>query len=246
MLEIEHVNAGYGAVQILFDISLRVEKGTIVSLLGKNGAGKTTLMRTVIGLLQPFAGRVSFGGRSISGESPDRIARSGIGYVPEDRGIFPRLTVEENLRVTRPCEGRRRDLAEIYANFPILVERARQLGGTLSGGEQQLLSIARALMGSPSLLLLDEPSEGLAPLIIEALAAQVNKLKQSGLTILLAEQNLGFCRRVSDFVYIIDKGEVHYGGSFADIDRNPTLVREHLFAREAGISVPVYAKTVHV
>jgi branched-chain amino acid transport system ATP-binding protein len=233
VLEIEALRAGYGAVQVLFDISVSVPQGAAVCLLGKNGAGKTTLMRTVMGLLRATSGRILFRGRELVGTSPDKIARSGIGYVPEDRGIFPTLTVEENLRITRSCEGRHRKLSEIYDTFPILSERSRQLGGTLSGGEQQLLSIGRALMGSPSLILLDEPSEGLAPLIIQALAQDLRKLRAQGLTIMLAEQNLAFAQEISDFIYIIDKGEIQYAGDFADIEGDPSIVQGHLFVRHA-------------
>jgi branched-chain amino acid transport system ATP-binding protein len=231
LLEITNLRTGYGQGDVLFDVSLTVPAGKSVCLLGKNGAGKSTLMRSIIGLLRKSAGTIEYRGQDIGGYASDSISRAGIGYVPEDRGIFAKLTVEENLRVTRRCSSQFRTLTEIYEIFPILGERRRQLGGTLSGGEQQLLSIARALMGGPNLLLLDEPSEGLAPLVIGGLIDDILKLKRAGLTILFAEQNLEFARRISDFVYVIDKGEIRFHGTFDALERDPELKRKHMFVQ---------------
>ena len=229
MLEVSGLHAGYGQGDVLFGTSFRVERGTAVCLLGKNGAGKSTIMRAIMGLIRPSQGRISFADQAIDHLTPDAIARRGIGYVPEDRGIFPRLTVEENLLVPRRAGAATLTPARAYDMFPILGERRRQQGGTLSGGEQQMLSIARALMGGPSLLLLDEPSEGLAPLVIKEIAGYVERLKSAGLTILLAEQNIGFAGSISDMVYVIDKGTVQFAGTFDELESDPELKRTHLF-----------------
>ncbi len=220
LLELSHVETYYGDSHILFDLSLEVEAGEVVCLLGRNGAGKTTTVRTIIGLTPPRAGRVTLGGRDLVGLPPYRIARLGIGFVPEDRRIFPNLTVHENLEVARRTWGGGSASAwtpqRVFDLFPILAERRRQLGGTLSGGEQQMLTIARTLMGSPALLLLDEPSEGLAPLVVETLRQQLNRLKASGLTLVLAEQNVRFVSELGTRVYILENGMVRYRGSMVD------------------------------
>ncbi len=220
LLELSHVETYYGDSHILFDLSLEVEAGEVVCLLGRNGAGKTTTVRTIIGLTPPRAGRVTLGGRDLVGLPPYRIARLGIGFVPEDRRIFPNLTVHENLEVARRTWGGGSASAwtpqRVFDLFPILAERRRQLGGTLSGGEQQMLTIARTLMGSPALLLLDEPSEGLAPLVVETLRQQLTRLKASGLTLVLAEQNVRFVSELGTRVYILENGMVRYRGSMVD------------------------------
>ncbi|HKX02150.1 MAG TPA: ABC transporter ATP-binding protein [Methylomirabilota bacterium] len=220
LLELSHVETYYGDSHILFDLSLKVEAGEVVCLLGRNGAGKTTTVRTIIGLTPPRAGRVTLGGRDLVGLPPYRIARLGIGFVPEDRRIFPNLTVHENLEVARRTWGGGSASAwtpqRVFDLFPILAERRRQLGGTLSGGEQQMLTIARTLMGSPALLLLDEPSEGLAPLVVETLSQQLTRLKASGLTLVLAEQNVRFVSELGTRVYILENGMVRYRGSMVD------------------------------
>jgi branched-chain amino acid transport system ATP-binding protein len=220
LLELSHVETYYGDSHILFDLSLEVEAGEVVCLLGRNGAGKTTTVRTIIGLTPPRAGRVTLGGRDLVGLPPYRIARLGIGFVPEDRRIFPNLTVHENLEVARRTWGGASASAwtpqRVFDLFPILAERRRQLGGTLSGGEQQMLTIARTLMGSPALLLLDEPSEGLAPLVVETLSQQLTRLKASGLTLVLAEQNVRFVSELGTRVYILENGMVRYRGSMVD------------------------------
>ena len=220
LLELSHVETYYGDSHILFDLSLTVEAGEVVCLLGRNGAGKTTTVRSIIGLTPPQAGRIVLRGRDVAGLPPFRVARLGIGFVPEDRRVFPNLTVHENLEVARRTWGDGAAGAwtadRVFELFPILRERRRQLGGTLSGGEQQMLTIARTLMGNPDVLLLDEPSEGLAPLVVEMLRQQLHRLKASGLTIVLAEQNVRFVSELGDRVYILEKGAVRYQGSMAE------------------------------
>jgi len=219
LLELSHVETYYGDSHVLFDLSLAVEAGEVVCLLGRNGAGKTTTVRSIVGLTPPRTGRITLRGRDVVGLPPFRIARLGIGFVPEDRRVFPNLTVHENLEVARRTwgDGAGGRLAEerVFELFPVLRERRRQLGGTLSGGEQQMLTIARTLMGDPEVLLLDEPSEGLAPLVVEALREQLGRLKASGLTMVLAEQNVRFVGDLGDRVYILEKGTVRYEGSMA-------------------------------
>jgi branched-chain amino acid transport system ATP-binding protein len=217
LLELSHVETYYEDSHILFDLSLSVEAGEVVCLLGRNGAGKTTTVRSIVGLTPPRGGRITLRGRDLAGLPPFRIARLGIGFVPEDRRVFPNLTVHENLEVARRTSGNGGGWTEerIFELFPILRERRRQLGGTLSGGEQQMLTIARTLMGNPEILLLDEPSEGLAPLVVDTLRQQLRRLKASGLTIVLAEQNVRFVSDLGDRVYIIEKGMVRYESSMA-------------------------------
>ena len=217
LLELSHVETYYDDSHILFDLSLSVEAGEVVCLLGRNGAGKTTTVRSIAGLTPPRAGRITLRGRDLAGLPPYRIARLGIGFVPEDRRVFPNLTVHENLEVARrpSANGDGWTEARIFELFPILRERRRQLGGTLSGGEQQMLTIARTLMGNPEVLLLDEPSEGLAPLVVANLRQQLRRLKSSGLTMVLAEQNVRFVSDLGDRVYIIEKGMVRYESSMA-------------------------------
>jgi branched-chain amino acid transport system ATP-binding protein len=196
-----------------------VDAGEVVCLLGRNGAGKTTTARSIVGLTPPRAGRITLRGHDLVGLPPYRIARLGIGFVPEDRRVFPNLTVYENLEVARRTWGdgaaRTWTVERVFDLFPILAQRHRQLGATLSGGEQQMLTIARTLMGDPAVLLLDEPSEGLAPLVVESLRQQLAQLKRNGLTIVLAEQNVRFVSELGDRVYIIEKGMVRYEGSMA-------------------------------
>jgi branched-chain amino acid transport system ATP-binding protein len=218
LLELSHVDTYYGDSHILFDLSLTVESGEVVCLLGRNGAGKTTTVRSIIGLTPPQSGRITLRGRDVTGLPPFRIARLGIGFVPEDRRVFPNLTVQENLEVARRtwADGPGPWTAErVFDLFPILRERKRQPGGTLSGGEQQMLTIARTLMGNPEILLLDEPSEGLAPLVVEMLRQQLGRLRASGLTIVLAEQNVRFVSDLGDRVYILEKGAVRHESSMA-------------------------------
>ena len=220
LLELSHVETYYDDSHVLFDLSLTIDAGEVVCLLGRNGAGKTTTIRTIIGLTPPRSGRVILHGRDLAGLPPFRVARLGIGFVPEDRRIFPNLTVRENLEVARRsrADGSRGPWSEerVFDLFPVMRERGRQAGGTLSGGEQQMLTIARTLMGNPDLLLLDEPSEGLAPLVVELLGRQLGRLKESGLTVVLAEQNVRFVSGLGDRVYILEKGTVRYQGAMTD------------------------------
>ncbi len=219
LLAIEELYAAYGLSRVLFGISLRVEAGECVCLLGRNGVGKTTTMRSVMGFLPPTGGRILWKGTNIAGWSPHRVARAGIGFVPEDRRIFAELTVWENLDVaTRAARrGGNWTIAAVYELFPVLRELRDRRGGFLSGGEQQMLTIARTLMGNPELLLLDEPSEGLAPLVVETLLHNVRALKKQGVTILLAEQGVDFSLALADRVYVLEKGTIRYTGPAAEL-----------------------------
>jgi branched-chain amino acid transport system ATP-binding protein len=220
LLELQHVETYYGESHILFDLSLDVEAGEVVCLLGRNGAGKTTTVRSIIGLTPPRAGRIALKGRDLVGLPPFRIARLGIGFVPEDRRVFPNLTVRENLEVARRTSGngvaQMWTEARVFDLFPHLRELSGRRAGHLSGGEQQMLTIARTLMTNPEVVLLDEPSEGLAPLVVSMLSEQLGRLKQSGLTIVLAEQNVRFVSELGDRVYILEKGAVRYHGSMRE------------------------------
>jgi branched-chain amino acid transport system ATP-binding protein len=215
MLEVERVSAAYGLAQVLYELTLDVREGEVAVLLGRNGAGKSTCLKTIIGLLRPLSGTIRFEGRRIDGLEPFQIARLGIGYVPEDRRIFSDLTVMQNLEVGqeasrgRPSRWTPRRVSEL---FPSLGRMQNRPGARMSGGEQQMLTIARTLMGSPKAILLDEPSEGLAPLIAEQLANTVLELKREGLSVLLCEQNLYFAQRVADRAFIIERGHLRYAG----------------------------------
>lgn len=225
-LEVHGLNSWYGRAHILFDLHLRVAAGEVVALLGRNGAGKTTTFISIAGLMGRMAGDVVFDGRPLTGLKPHQIARLGLGYVPEDRRIFTDLTVEENLLVGRqpPREGAPHWTPEmIYELFPNLADMRRRLGGQMSGGEQQMLTIARTLMGNPTLVLLDEPSEGLAPKIVEQMALALIEMKRKGLTIILSEQNLHFARLLSDRAYIIEKGRIRFEGLMKELEANPDI-----------------------
>jgi len=231
LLELASVNTFYGRSHILFDVSLSVEKGEVVSLLGRNGAGKSTTFRSIIGLTPPQTGEVIFKGERISGMRAFRICRKGVGFVPEDRRCFPDLTVRENLEVAVRREKQTSSpwtVEKIYSLFPRLQEREKNLGTQLSGGEQQMLTIARTLMTNPDLLLLDEPSEGLAPLIVALLADMIIRIRAEGVTVLLAEQNLHFCAKVADRGYVIDKGSVKYEGKMSDLLGNEEIKEKYL------------------
>lgn len=208
MLEITGINAGYGRSQVLFDINIVVRQGECVCLLGRNGMGKTTTMRAAMNLTPPTSGRVTFEGRNLAGKSPYQITRMGLSLVPEDRRIFADLTVLENIEVADA--GGEWTVKRVFQLFPELAEFSSRKGGLLSGGQQQMLTIARSLMTSPKLLLLDEPSEGLAPLVVQRLREQIIELKKSGLTLVLAEQSLAFCLSVSERVYVLEKGVVRH------------------------------------
>ncbi len=230
-LEIRAINTFYGRSHILFDVSLAVERGEVVSLLGRNGAGKTTTFRSVIGLTPPQSGEIVFKGERISALRAFRICRKGVGFVPEDRRCFPDLTVRENLEVAARREKETPSpwtIDRLYALFPRLKERERNLGSQLSGGEQQMLTIARTLMTNPDVLLLDEPSEGLAPLVVALLADMILQIRAEGVTVLLAEQNLHFCAKVSDRGYVIDKGAIRYEGKMGDLLANEEVKEKYL------------------
>jgi len=228
-LKVENIHTYYGLSQALFGISLEVDAGQCVCLLGRNGVGKSTTLRSIMGLTPPASGRALWKGVPIAGWRPDRVARAGIGYVPEDRRVFGELTVLENLDVARRAAGRpgRWTVSGVCTLFPRLVELRDRRAGLLSGGEQQMLTIARTLMGNPELLLLDEPSEGLAPLVVESLLEQVRRLKQQGLTILLAEQGVEFSLSLADRVYVLEKGAVVHQGPAAAL-REDAALRDRL------------------
>jgi branched-chain amino acid transport system ATP-binding protein len=229
MLELDNVNAYYGDSHILHDVSLTVRDGEIVCLLGRNGAGKTTTILTVMGYLQPRPGRIRYNDRDIAGLPPYAVARLGFGFVPQERGIFPSLTVRENLTVFARSGGKGYwTLKRIYELFPALQARQRNLGFQLSGGEQQMLSIARALLLNPSLLLLDEPSEGLAPMIVQQIIAVLARLKREGLAVLLVEQNLRVAFAVGDRHQVMNKGEICFTGSSAELEGNEFVLRNYL------------------
>ncbi len=231
LLEVEDIHTAYGSSRVLFGISLDIKPGECVCLLGRNGVGKTTTIRSIMGLTPPHQGKIRFKGQDITGRAPYALARQGIGYVPEDRRIFAELTVWENLDVADRSAKRpgRWNLEAVYGMFPKLRELRDRQGGVLSGGEQQMLTIARTLMGNPELLLLDEPSEGLAPVIVENLLAQVQSLKQEGLTILLAEQGLDFSLALADRVYVLQKGKVEFTGPSQQL-RDDKALRDKLLA----------------
>jgi branched-chain amino acid transport system ATP-binding protein len=219
ILEVKDIHTSYGLSQILFGVSLKVDEGEVVSLLGRNGVGKTTTLRSIMGLTPPHSGSITWKGEEIAGNPSYRIARLGIGFVPEDRRIFSDLTVWENLDVAIKSSGKRAPgwtMERVFELFPALEPLRNRRGGFLSGGEQQMLTIARVLMGNPQLLLLDEPSEGLAPVVIQHLGDQISKLKEEGMTILLCEQNTQFSLDLSHRLYILEKGEVRYEGGVAE------------------------------
>ena len=230
-LKVDGIHTAYGLSQVLFGVSLEVHPGECIALIGRNGVGKTTTMRSVMGLLRPSAGRILWKGADIAGWSPHRVARAGIGFVPEDRRVFAELSVWENLDVAARAARRpgHWTLDAVYELFPPLRALRNRQGGFLSGGEQQMLTIGRTLMGNPELLLLDEPSEGLAPLVVEALLENVRTLKQDGLTILLAEQGVDFSLALADRVYVLEKGTIRYTGPAAEL-RDDTALRDRLLA----------------
>jgi branched-chain amino acid transport system ATP-binding protein len=230
LLELAEIHTAYGLSRVLFGISLAVQAGECVCLLGRNGVGKTTAMRSVMGLTPPSAGHVRFKAQDITGWPPYKVARAGIGFVPEDRRIFAELSVWENLDVAQRAAARpgRWTIPAVFELFPVLAAMRDRRGGFLSGGEQQMLTIARTLMGNPELLLLDEPSEGLAPLVVEALLAKVGELKAQGLTILLAEQGVDFSLALADRVYVLEKGAVRFTGTAAALKADEALLHRLL------------------
>jgi branched-chain amino acid transport system ATP-binding protein len=230
MLEVEGIHTFYGLSHILFGVSLRVEPQEVVCLLGRNGAGKTTTMKSVIGITPPKQGSIRYKGEDVTGIEPYLLARKGISYVPDDRRIFADLTVGENLEIAekKAESGEEWNKERVYGLFPALKNIESRRGGCLSGGEQKMLAIARALMGNPEFLLLDEPFEGLAPVLVHALESQIGKLREVGLTVLVAEQNVRSTLRISDRGYIIDDGHIRYEGSIAELRENEELRKKYL------------------
>jgi branched-chain amino acid transport system ATP-binding protein len=227
MLRLDRVEAAYGLSRVLHGVTIDAREGEVVSLLGRNGAGKSTTLKAIVGLVDVTGGSVSLDGGDITALPPHEIARLGVGWVPEDRRIFSDLTVEENLLVGGKGSGAW-DASRVYEYFPALGRMARRRGGSLSGGEQQMLTVARTLMGNPRILLLDEPSEGLAPVIVQALGHQIAALKREGLTILLSEQNLKFAARLADRAYIIEKGQIRWEGAMARLLEDEAARRAYL------------------
>jgi branched-chain amino acid transport system ATP-binding protein len=231
ILEVNNIYTAYGLSQILFGVSLKVQEGEVISLLGRNGVGKTTTLRSIMGLTPPKSGSIRWRGKEIAGKPTYEISRLGIGFVPEDRRIFSDLTVWENLDVAIRPSGKKENvwtLERVFALFPALGPLQKRKGGYLSGGEQQMLTIARTLMGNPDLLLLDEPSEGLAPIVVHQLGEQIAKLRQEGMTILLCEQNTRFSLDLSDRLYILEKGTVKYEGTVQDFMKDEKIGRAYL------------------
>jgi len=236
VLTVDALNAWYGAAHILFDVSLEVGRGEVVALMGRNGAGKSTTFKAVMGLLERTSGHVAFQGTDLTRLEPYRIARMGLGFVPEDRRIFTELTVLENLDVGRQVARTWPDGSaapswtpeRLFALFPNLGQMPDRLGGRMSGGEQQMLTVARTLMGNPLLVLLDEPSEGVAPVIVEQMANTIVELKKQGMSVLLSEQNIHFCEIVADRVYVLEKGHVRWHGRMDALAADTALQREFL------------------
>ncbi len=232
LLIVEDLDAFYGAIQALRGVSFRVEAGEIVALIGANGAGKTTTLRAIAGVLRPRSGRILLDGESIAGQPADRVVRRGIALVPEGRGIFANLSVLENLEMgafsRRDGERVREDLERVFCRFPRLRERERQLAGTLSGGEQQMLAIGRALLSRPRLLLLDEPSMGLSPLLVSEIFRLVGEINREGTTILLVEQNANMALAVSHRAYVLDTGRVTFTGPSASLRDDPAIRASYL------------------
>ncbi len=236
MLTVENLRASYGAAQILYDLGLEVGRGEVVALMGRNGAGKTTTMKAVMGLMAQSAGKITFDGKDISGRQPYEIARLGLGFVPEDRRIFSDLTVLENLDIGRQPPRKFSDGIDapqwteqkLLTLFPNLGEMPNRPGGRMSGGEQQMLTVARTLMGNPLLILLDEPSEGVAPVIVEMMASTIVELKKAGVSILLSEQNVHFAELVSDRAYVLEKGQIRWNGTMVELADNVDIQRAYL------------------
>lgn len=227
MLDVKSINTYYGLSHILFDLSITVSKGEVVGLLGRNGAGKSTTMRSIMGLTPPKEGSVIFKGEDVTGEKPFQLFRKGMGYVPDDRRVFADLSVDDNLDIVHHRDD---DWSKdrVYELFPALAEIKTRRAGHLSGGEQQMLTIARALMGSPELLLLDEPTEGLAPLIVRDLEEQILKLKDAGISILLSEQNVRSALKMITRAYVIDIGRIRFEGTVAELEANEEVKKKYL------------------
>ena len=231
VLEVEGLDVCYGASQVLFGLSLAVEQGQTLALLGRNGAGKSTVMKTVAGFLAPRAGRVRFAGREMRGARPYVLARLGLAYVPEDRQVFPDHSVADNLMIAAkkgPAGEDGWDLPRVWRTLPLLERLRGRAAGRLSGGEQQMLAIGRALMGNPTMLLLDEPSEGLAPIVVSAIGDLLRELRSQGATVLIAEQNMHFCLGIASDAVVIDKGAIVYRDDIAGLRANQEVRRRYL------------------
>lgn len=231
ILGVEKIDVFYGASQILFGVDLELRKGRTLALLGRNGAGKSTTLKAISGIAPPARGAVRFNGRDLARAAPHTIARAGIGYVPEDRQVFPEHTVEDNLMIAEKLgpDGNRDWTREaVYDVFPILAGMKDRLAGLLSGGEQQMLTIARTLMGNPTVLLLDEPSEGLAPIIVQEIGRLIRRLREMGVTIMLAEQNMHFCLGISEDAAIIDNGHIVYKSTIQELRDNKEITHRYL------------------
>ena len=236
LLHTQGLNAWYGAAQILFDVDLEVHRGEVVALMGRNGAGKSTTLKALMGMMPRRSGRIEYLGQDISNAPPHQVARQGLGYVPEDRRIFTDLTVLENLSVGRQAARSFPDGTpapfwthdKLFELFPNLGQMQHRAGGRMSGGEQQMLTVARTLMGNPLLVLLDEPSEGVAPVIVEQMADMIMALKREGVSILLSEQNLHFAQWVSDRAYVLEKGQIRHQARMSDLVRDEDIQRQYL------------------
>jgi branched-chain amino acid transport system ATP-binding protein len=240
MLTLEAVHAHYGSAHVLHGVSLTVAAGQIACLLGRNGVGKSTTLKTIMGVVRPSGGTIAFKGERIDGRSPHAIAARGLAWVPEDRRVFPSLSVAENVRVAGQATPRSSPahIAEALAFFPDLMTRARQRAGSLSGGQQQMLAMARALAGRPDLILLDEPTEGLSPLIVETIRRGILEARSRGTAILLVEQNFSLALGVADAFFVLSRGAVVYSGTREELRARPDVVREHLGVGKAGPPVP--------
>ena len=235
LLEVRDLNTFYDKSHVLQDMSISVERGEIVALLGRNGMGKSTTLKSIMGLVQPTSGSIIYAGKNIFGFAPHKVAKTGIGYVPEERRIFPNLPVLDNLRMGikhgKSANGGGKiqwDLERVYSHFPILKERSRQKGATLSGGEQQMLSIARTLMGNPDLLMVDEPTEGLSPVMTWEVRNVLEGIGKTGVSILLVEHNLKVAMSLANRVYLMDKAHVGYSGTVEELDTNPEIRMKYL------------------
>ncbi|MBC2770437.1 ABC transporter ATP-binding protein [Pusillimonas minor] len=236
LLTVSKLNAWYGAAHILFDVDLNVRRGEVVALMGRNGAGKSTTLKSIMGLMEKSKGEIHFMGKKISGRQPYEISRAGVGFVPEDRRVFSDLTVTENLEVGRQAARQWPDGTTaytwtpeaLYKLFPNLGAMQDRPGGQMSGGEQQMLTVARTLMGNPYLVLLDEPSEGVAPVIVEQMANTIIALKEHGVSVLLSEQNVHFAELVSDRVYVLEKGQIRYTATMEELAENEEIRRSYL------------------
>jgi branched-chain amino acid transport system ATP-binding protein len=230
-LEVKAIDTFYGIFQAIFKVSLNLDQGQVVSLLGRNGAGKSTTLKSIVGLCRPGSGSIRLKGEEICGKKPFQIARKGIGFVPENRWIFSELTVKENLDLglrKRDRPAMSKAFEKVYGLFPKLKTMENRVAGTLSGGEQQMLTVGRTLMGSPECVLLDEPTAGLAPIVAQLLGDQIRKLKDERYTLLMAEQNALFAMDISDRVYVIDKGAIVYEGRVDELKQNRDMMREYL------------------